>query len=372
MARQLIIKENRRLSPLSVVGPNDFVYEAGTEISEEEILRNPKFTLYCFDPANQAVMFVESRDQTAVDRAPFYYQGQVAQAAGLVSMPLEAFHRVARQIPDPPKGFIFVHSVGRCGSTLISKVLAAIPSVHSLSEPDDLTQAIKFRTAEGASESHVLDLIFSSIKWRGKARGGIEADRVAIKTRSEVLVLGDLIATSFPQAKHFFLYREAFSWLRSVCRDLSPEKRVEDPESNRKYEEAKARTLALIREYRREDKALSSTQIRILGWVTCMEAYLRLRQMGVSIRASRFEEITANPRPVIERFIEFCGIEGADWTAIEEVLGRDSQAGTVLERSARSSQSWEISREQIQEVHDLLATRPLLLRPDVILPGTED
>jgi len=372
MTRRLTIKEVRRPHSLSVVSPGDFEYEAGAEVSAEEVVRDPAFTLYCFDRANDAALFVESADPAAVDRAPFYYQGQVAQAKSLVSMPLDTFHQVAQQIPHPPNGFIFVHSVGRCGSTLISKVLAAIPSVHSLSEPDDLTQIIKFRTGDDASETLVRDLIFSSIKWRGKARSGVAADRVAIKTRSEVLLLSDLIAESFPQAKHFFLYREAVSWMRSVCRDMPSEKQVEDPESNRQYEEAKARTLALVREYRREDKALSATQIRTLGWVTCMEAYLRLQQTATSIRASRFEDITANPQAVVERFIKFCGIEGVDWDEIDKVLGRDSQAGTVFDRSQRSTRAWQISPEQIQEIQDLLATRPLLLRSDVIVPGTED
>ncbi len=368
VTRRLVIKETHRPRPIAVVGPTDFVTEPASEIEPSEVLRDPKFSPYCFDRENDTAIFVEADDPAAVDRAAFYYQAQVEHAIGLVSMPLEVFHRIAEQIPEPPKGLILIHSVGRCGSTLLSKVLEAVPSVHSLSEPDDLTQMIELRKA--SSDEWMLKLLSSSVKWRCKPRSGPTADHVAIKMRSEVLGLADLIGSSFREAKHFFLYRDAVSWMRTLFRGYPVDRDVYDPELNRKVEESWSHTLSLVQEYRREEAPMNQVQIRILAWITCMEGYLRLVEMGVPIRAARFEDLTLDPIPILEQFLAFCGIDGVDWSVIQEVLGRDSQAGTLYDREERRKQNRELTDDLVRDIHELIATRPLLRTPDVVFPGT--
>ena len=368
--RRLVIKETNRQHPIHVVGPGDFTSAAGAAIEPDEVLRNPNISLYCFDPENDAAIFVESADQGAVDRAPFYYQAQVEHATGLVSMPLDVFHRVAEQIPEPSKGLIFVHSVGRCGSTLLSKALAAIPSVHSLSEPDDLTQMVNLRAADGSIDAWVSRLIVSSVRWRCKPRAGPPAEQVAVKTRSEVLVLADLLGPPFRHSKHLFLYRDAVSWMGSIFRGWPPDRDPYEEDLNRKMEDSWARTIPLVREYVSLDPPMNAAEIRILAWIACMEGYLGLRAMGVPIVAARFDDLVAQPIPILRGLFDFCQINEVDWGAIGEVLGRDSQAGTVFDREERRKLDRELSEDLIQDVKDMVATRPMLKTADVVLPGT--
>lgn len=364
------IQEKRREHPVAGVKPEDFATERGPEIDPLEVLRDPRFTLYCFDRKAGAALFVECEDPEEIDRAAFYYQAQAEAAIGLVEMPLETFHRIAAEIPPPPRGLIFVHSVGRCGSTLLSKVLESVPGVQSLSEPDDLTQLVHWRAGDGASDEELHPLITSSTRWRGKPRFGTPAERVAIKTRSEVLVLADLIGTSFPQAKHFFLYRDAVAWMRTLFRGWPLDRDVYDEALNRKMEEGWSRTLPIFREYRRPEAALNPIQIRILAWITCMEGYLDLLDMGIPICAARFEDLTSDPLDIIQRLFAFCDIEGVDWEEIRGVLSRDSQAGTVYDREQRYKQNRVLPPELEQDLRNVIATRPRLRTPNVIVPGT--
>ncbi len=355
---------------IGIVSPHDFVVEQGEPISSAEVLADPRFTFYCFDPGNKAALFVEGRDPAATDRAPFYYQGQIDQAEGLVSMPLDEFHRVAKQIPPPPAHLIFVHSVGRCGSTLMSKVLQAVPGVHSLSEPDDLTQLVLLRTTREASEEWVRAALASSIRWRCKVRTGVPARFVAIKPRSEVMVLGDLLGELYPEARHFFLYRNAVAWMRTIYRTFRGERDLYDNDLNRQMEEGWARMLPLVRDLRVPEAPMNPIQIRILGWSTCMEGYLRLCSGDLALCAARFEDLTADPVGILRQFFRFCEIEDVDWSAVDEVLSRDSLAGTIYDREERAKQTRELTDALVQDIYDVLASRPLLGSPDLVLPKT--
>lgn len=367
---RLTVETVKRDHPISVASPTDFSFEENGEINPGSVFANPSFSLYCFDIENQAALFLEVDDPVAVDKAPFYYQAQAAHAVGAVAMPLEIFHHFAEEVSETPGGLIFIHSVGRCGSTLLSKVLEAVPSVHSLSEPDDLTQLGNLRVAGELNDAEIRRLIASSIKWRCKPRIGTPAHQVAIKTRSEVLVLADLIGPLFPDAKHFFLYRDGMAWMRTLFRGWPEDRDVYDQELNRKMEEGWSRTIPLVKQYRREESPMNPIQIRMLAWVTCMEAYLQLREMGIPICAARYEDIATDPIPILDQFFDFCGIKDVDRDVLNQVLGRDSQAGTVYDREERRKRNRELSPELEQDIRDLLAGRPLLQTPEVILPGT--
>ena len=81
-------------------------------------------------------------------------------------------------------------------------------------------------------------------------------------------------------------------------------------------------------------------------------------------------DLTSQPVPVLEQFFAFCGIDQVDWNAIHEILGRDSQAGTIYDREERRKLSRELTDELVQDARNVIATRATLGVPDVILPGT--
>jgi hypothetical protein len=351
-----------------VVSPGDFSYEQSEPIAAEEVARDPRFSLYCFDLEKDAALFVETVDPQALVSATFYYQAQVEDAVGLVSMPMATFHKLANDIP-PPSELVLVHSVGRCGSTLVSKALGAVPSICSLSEPDDLTQLVLLWVGQKASDTVAPELIASSVRWRGKSLGANQT-HLAIKTRSEVLVLAPFLAECFPDAQHLFLYRNAISWMSTSFRNVPEGHDLYDPETNRAMEERWSRMLPLLQEYRRDEVPMNPIQIRVLAWITCMEGYLELRKRGLTVAAARYEDIQASPTAVLDQIFRFCKVEDVPWDAVEDVLGRDSQAGTVYARDERYKKSRELPPDLIENIRELVATRPNLRVPDVMLPHT--
>lgn len=364
--RRFEIKEIQIAGPIAIVGPNDFVTEPAGEVDALQVLEDPRFSLYCFDPEAKAAVVVELRDTEAAERAPFYYQGQREQAMALVPMPMETFVGLAQEIPQPARSLIWVHSVGRCGSTLVSKVLESVPSVHSLSEPDDLTQLGRIWHGQDWPEPAVRDALTASIAWR--CRPGFP--HVAIKPRAEVMAMADLLGGCFPSARHLFLYRDGLAWMRSIFSGVAPERDIYDEERNREWERGWARSLPIISEHVDESRPMNMVQIRILGWASSMEGYLRLAAMPIPTCAARFEDLTSNPLPVLRKILEFCRIGDVDWRAVEDVLGRDSQAGTVYDREERRKLNREMTPDLVEDLHATLAARPLLGRPDVCLPGT--
>ena len=368
--RRASIIGKKRSHPLRIADTTDFEFELGEKILPETLVQDPNFSVYVIDVEQQGVLFVETPPGANLISAPFYYQAQYENAIGLAWMPLAVFHQFAEKIEEPRNGFIFIHSVGRCGSTLVSKALEAIPSVHSLSEPDDLTRLTFHRTKDGAQDDLLKQLLKSSIKWRCKPRVGAPADVVAIKTRSEVLTMGDLILQLFPDAKHPFLYRDGLTWIRSNYQSWPDDRDLYDAERNQMMQDSWAKMIPIFGEYVREDGPLNAIEIRFLPWIQCMENYLDLLEAGMEPFAIRFEELIAQPVPVLRRFFENCGIEVPDWAKIEDVLGRDSQAGTIFDREERKKRVKELTPELIQDVRNLVATRPRLRTPDVILPGT--
>ena len=139
---------------------------------------------------------MEGVDAQAAQRAPFYYLHLRRHARGVVSVPWEAgsIHDGARHTP------IFLFSPGRCGSTLLSRILSAA-GMPNVSEPDFYTQLTTTAMASGLNP-------FRSMVVRAAADMGSDLaaalDAVqppVVKLRAEVLPQSGA-ATSTVRAAH--------------------------------------------------------------------------------------------------------------------------------------------------------------------------
>ncbi len=76
--------------------------------------------------------------------APFFYSAQFEHAQELFTVDFDTFLELAAQVPEADT-LIFVHNIGRCGSTLLSKAFSRLDSCTSYSEPDCFTQIAYWR-----------------------------------------------------------------------------------------------------------------------------------------------------------------------------------------------------------------------------------
>lgn len=90
---------------------------------------------YCLDLLRRRAVYVAGLDPRAVQAAPFYYLYLRANARCVLQVPWSAGPLAPATAADP----VLLFSPGRCGSTLISRVLFEA-GIASVSEPDFYTQ----------------------------------------------------------------------------------------------------------------------------------------------------------------------------------------------------------------------------------------
>jgi hypothetical protein len=140
-------------------------------------------------------------------REPFLWQTiqrRVATEENLVTTGIAALEPHVANPPEiPPSGFIF--HVSRCGSTLVTQMLAAVDRVVVLSEPAVLHQLL-FAAEAGLPVSDRARLLRQLVRALGRPRGKREAVLVIKFASLDTLHLS-LIRRVFPEVPLIFLHR---------------------------------------------------------------------------------------------------------------------------------------------------------------------
>jgi hypothetical protein len=116
------------------------------------------------------------------------------------------FLNAEREGAVAPSGFIF--HMSRCGSTLASQMLAALPGTISLSEPDPLDMVVQLPlVAQGVSPELHIEAIRAMVAALGRDRSG-DTDRYFIKLDSWHTLALPAFRQAFPDVPWIFLYRD--------------------------------------------------------------------------------------------------------------------------------------------------------------------
>lgn len=293
LMRQVIglhVRKARATHSISIASAGDFQTERCTDVE-----RLPDRVLpYCFDFLKARALYVTGLE--AVQAAPFYYLYLRRNARSLLSVPIEYGPVCGVRTADDP---VFVFSPGRCGSTLLSRVLyeAEIPSV---SEPDFYTQMSSYfwgspiNPASGA---------FRHAMWNLSADLSVVlGGPPVVKLRAECCKAPELFVRS-RQARSIVLFRGFEAWARSTARVFgnSPRKAV------RKY-------------------------------LTALRCYDKLRRSS-RCHLMRYEDWMARPAEAAAELGRFLGAPIPP-EAVVRAKERDSQEGTPL--VGRTHRSWEV------------------------------
>lgn len=115
------------------------------------------------------------------------------------------FIGAARDAAIAPSGFIF--HMSRCGSTLASQMLAAIPGAVMVSEAEPLDTIVQLPlVAQGVSPELHVEALHAMVAALGRDRGG--ASRYFVKLDSWHTLALPLFRQAFPDVPWIFLYRE--------------------------------------------------------------------------------------------------------------------------------------------------------------------
>ncbi len=345
----------------------DFTYSTGGTIPDEAVLNDPHTSLYCLDDTQQRVIFAELPPQVELSTAPFYYQVQYDKALRLFAMPYATLIAWARENGHADPSLIFLYSIGRCGSTLTSKVLNRVEGVTSFSEPDVFTQIAVMRAADGSRDTVLKPLLHACTQAVCKASA--HQPRVySIKFRSECLALVDLLAQVFPQASNLFLYRGGIRWASSFLRLFEQASQPDIPEEvlNRMMRE-------LFPHPPLFEVEPQPTMIEgmALVWARYLEHMQSLFVQGIPMFMLRYEDLMENREVAIQALFEYCGLSTASLQQAWEAFEHDSQAGTALARSeAGEGNTRRLSEQEEQLFSAALRRDASIPSADYRIPGT--
>ncbi len=365
-ARILTILEKFRTSPVGRVGPADFRARDEGLADPEIVLRDPNLTLYCLDMENRQAIFTETPPECDLRHAPFLYMAQYEHARRLVCIPYEALHRLAADVVMDSSRLILIYSVGRCGSTLVSRAYGQVTGVESLSEPDVLTQMLfAWRTGGlgGPEEAALLRSCTLLQCAPGRARG---ASAWALKFRSEVTQMAPLLHTLFPKARLVFLYRHPEPWARSFLRLMN----VGDPAAPVPFGDGPRPYFGSVDARFDGQPAASTLELLASMWVTPMQTCLEMQARGITVFVARYEELSAAPQEVLGAMLAHCGLPTVAAGDLDAILERDSQAGSPLSRDSTGKAPVGLSPAHMDELRRLIRDYSPGLTADTLLPST--
>lgn len=361
-ATVLEILEKTKPHPFVTAQPDNFAVRAGAQTDSHILLEHPHISLYCLDDSNQQAWFVETPPEVDLSQAPFYYNAQYEHALRLYTVPYPEFHQLAETLPAAQ--VIYVHSIGRCGSTLISKALNAVDGVLSLSEPDIYTQLYFLRYLDGSRDAEYTRLLRSCTRFYGK-----NTPVLALKFRAMCIQMGDLLHNAVPSATHLFLYRHMQTWMRSIGLEYRPpaERRAPVQEFPVHRRGMAPLSVPFAAEHGREANFI---ELAALSWLSMMEQYVALCEQGIPFLALRYEDIQAHPQAVLARVLEYCGL-AANVEGLDAVLAADSQEGTALSRSTRQQREvFPLDAEEYAQIEAVFASRPHIRSLGFVAPHT--
>jgi hypothetical protein len=360
-AKLLAIERRRKVHPAAAASPADFAVHQVGSLDRRQLVEDPTLSLYSLDPVERAALFVRTPPEIDLSRAPFLWHAQFTHATELVSVPFHELTELAQQVPSSLERVVFVHSTGRCGSTLASLALAEADGVVALSEPDVFIQLQRQRDRGDREALSLLEACTILLFVPRAARTSV------IKFRSQNIELAEPLMECFPGAKTVFLYRQAESWARSAVRAFglfsSQVLALWD-----RFDDIQPRVRSSVDT---TDLPAFPSPVEFLGWMwaTPMARATIMQRKGVPMFTARYEELSQRPLEVLSALCEFCDVRIAP-EALRAVVARDSQEGTEHSRSRALEPGSELTDDRLAAFMACLRELAPFLDPHLPIEGT--
>lgn len=336
------------------------------------MIDRPTWSLYGLDKARDLAVFVELPEGTDLATSAFVYATQHRVAQRVLTMSLTEFEQVAELAP-PVGRVVFIFSIGRCGSTLLSHALNAVPGVWCLSEPDAystlILQHYHSRSRLGFDDDRVIRLIRASTRLQFRAPKDRAAQVFAVKFRSHALFQADLYHAALPDAACVFLYRDALAWANSIYGMMRQYNFADTLTGDDRTLPWSIFTAAADRAVLDMSVDLEAPEVPMElalapAWALNMAEYTRHLQGGVPFLALRYNEFNRDRAAALTRLLRHCDLPTGAARLALAAFDVDSQAGTKL---AREVATHRLTGARLDRLRGILARQPVFGNPDLRL-----
>ena len=349
------ILERHKDHDFAISNTGDFTLGDSEAFDSHRLISDLRYSLYSLDLDRNAACFVELPRSIELETEPFLFLAQFKEATHLITIPLDEFDTLTAGCDIDDSRLVFIQSVGRCGSTLVSRVFEAIESVISLSEPDAFTVLVGWRGSGLAPDSDIKRIAENCVRFFYRPLAGSDnQDFLALKFRSQCTEIDDLLAEAFPAARHLYLTREPISWLDSFYRAFIDPKKVGDRDYQQWVEDVFAPMYPLIQDQVVDGHPMPVWQPILFNWIANSETFHKFQKNGIPYCVADFSELKDQAAVTIRRILDYCGIPISDWSIIEKCLARDSQKGSGIDQSLISDPAKQLPEEMRIEARALL------------------
>ncbi len=340
-----------RLLPAEVITPGIFRRGPARTVDFTAVLIQDaaRISPFCVDMKRRELIFVETpASADLLASHAFFYDAQRDLATAIYRVGFDRLPQVGAQFASAVEACrpIFLHSTGRCGSTLLSQLLDAGCHLRSVSEPDFYTQL-----AMGARrEPHRFDelqavaaagttLLCHHLNARQET-----PRRVLIKLRSFCIFSARLFDLPGQPAANLFLWREPVATINSFLNAFMGKRAFERWRGTRadrlfmqlvtrlpKLKHVLAATMPLLGEpaWRSVVRRNGFVGYFTANWVAHMLAARSLQEedgyFSAAIRYADLREAPAHVLEALQRALELPSEQQLDPAAITAVMGQDSQ-----------------------------------------------
>lgn len=354
----------RRKKPLAVASIDDFEYTRDQSSRNlEALLSDSSVSPYCIDLSGKGLVFTEVPKDVDLSDSTFVYEAQYNNAIRLYTANLDDFNTAADRLPDP-SCLMFLHSTGRCGSTLLAKAMNAINGVVVFSEPDIFTQlSMSGYLGDIGTRDAFVKTYRNCLKMFCRSNALLHV----FKFRSVVCMHADHLMSAVPHATSLFQYRNAIQVAASNARII---RRYSNWTLDGRALRAWSLFAPLLAELR---DPVDVYDLLSALWAGPVLRYLTLCKNAGWLGALRYEDLISNPINIIQALLSSYRIRTSTTDEINHIFSTDSQAGSCLSIDSficepRLQRSLVSSRFE-ELIHNRLANINPRLHPDMILPG---
>ncbi len=314
-----------------------FLYRHAEYIHPENILRMKNVTLLAVEKDYALFTVTDpSVDVYDVPKFPFLFLSQHEQAEKLIVLPIKTFHRLADELGDPKVPVAMILITARCGSTLLTQVLARIPGVRSMSEPWATCNIHELRGSGQITPDESRRLLRSALRLHCKVEPGSGVERIFIKTTVDNAPQFADIGEMFPDFQYFFNTRHPVPSLKSMVNAIDNVLTSLHFKLGFQWRDFVAKKFSfsydgrhdhLLKRYNRWWQNISDHEIGAMFYCNFMASYFENKKLFDNDKVIFYEDLCKDRKKELEKFFKAAGISTEHIPGALEAFERDSQNG---------------------------------------------